>query len=65
MEDEHPLVTLEEMAKLLGIHPQTLRRLHLTGKVRSYKLSGTLLRFDPREVREDVRQENYKKRHRK
>jgi DNA-binding transcriptional MerR regulator len=58
------LVTLAEMAKMLGIHPDTLRDYHLRGIVPSYKISQRVLRFDPAEVREAIRQNNFNKKKR-
>ena len=57
-------VTLREMAKMLGIHPDTLRDYHLRGIVPSYKMSKRMLRFDPTEVREAIRQNNFNKKNR-
>jgi predicted site-specific integrase-resolvase len=56
------LVKLAEMAELLSIHPETLRGYYLSGRVRGYKLpandSRGKLRFDPDEVRADLRAGN-------
>ena len=49
------LVDLQTMADQLQIHPETLRRYYRKGRVRGYKLGHNVLRFDPREVREDLR----------
>ena len=58
------LVDLVTMAKMLGIHPDTLRDLHLKGTVRSYRIGTKLLRFSPVEVRDDIRQNNFNKKNR-
>jgi hypothetical protein len=64
MEDveDKELVDLKTMAKMLGIHPDTLRDLHLQRVVRSYRIGKKLLRFAPKEVREDIRQQKANKR---
>lgn len=43
------------MAKMLGIHPETLRKAYMRGEVRAYKIEPMVLRFDPEEVRADLR----------
>ena len=58
------LVDVFEMAKMLGLHPQTLRDLVKRDEVRAYKF-GTRWRFDPKEVREDIREREYKRKHQK
>ena len=57
------LVSLQDMAKQLDIHPETLRQLHLKGIVKAYRIGPKLLRFDPAEVRESIRQDTYKRKH--
>ena len=53
------LVDLKEMAKLLSIAPETLRGYVQRKQIRFYKLPAEQnrgeLRFDPDEVREDLR----------
>lgn len=55
------LLTLKEMADALSVHPETLRGYALSGRVRYYKLPSYdgkgELRFDPSEVRDDLRRE--------
>jgi hypothetical protein len=53
--DSDKLLSLKEMAALLGIHPETLRKAHIRGEVRAYKIKPHVLRFDPAEVRADLR----------
>jgi DNA-binding transcriptional MerR regulator len=53
-ESPKELVTLAQMARLLGVHPTTLRNYHTAEKVRSYKLGRNILRFCPAEVYEDM-----------
>jgi excisionase family DNA binding protein len=48
------MLSLVEMAAYLGIHPESLRRAYRAGRVRAYKI-GRTLRFDPLEVRADLR----------
>ena len=55
------LYGLKEMATLLGIHPETLRKAYLRGEVRAYKIEPNVLRFDPEEVRADLRAKREKK----
>jgi predicted site-specific integrase-resolvase len=53
------LISLTAMAAQLSIEPATLRRYVREGLIRAYKLPGNKkrgrLRFDPTEVREDLR----------
>jgi hypothetical protein len=53
------LVDLLTMATMLGIHPVTLRNLHLQKVIPSYRIGTKLLRFDPAEVRDAIRQNNF------
>jgi excisionase family DNA binding protein len=62
MSDEH-LVTIEEMAKQLGIAVITVRKYYRTKIIPGYKIGAKILRFDPKEVREALRQERYRKKH--
>jgi excisionase family DNA binding protein len=52
---EPKLLTLAEMAELLGIRASTLRHYVRIGKVRVYKLGRNVQRFDLKEVRADMR----------
>lgn len=63
MPDPDELVNIDEMATMLGISERTLRRFYLDGTVPAYKLGYKILRFKPKEVREAIRQANYKRRH--
>jgi predicted DNA-binding transcriptional regulator AlpA len=65
MSDDKQLVDLKRMARMLGIHPDTLRDMHLRGVIPSCRIGTKLLRFDPAEVREAIRQNNFNEKNRK
>ena len=48
------LLDADEAARRLGLHPETLRRLHRAGKIPAFKV-GKKLRFDLAEIREACR----------
>lgn len=48
------LLSAIDMGKLFDVHPETLRRLHRSGRIPGYKV-GRYLRFDPDEVREALK----------
>jgi excisionase family DNA binding protein len=52
------LKSADETALFLGIHPETLRRLHRSGRVPAY-MAGRALRFDIEEVRDALRADSH------
>lgn len=58
-----PLVSIAEVARLLGVDVRHVRRLVFEGRIPYYKW-GHLLRFDPAEVREWLRQFQHRPRRR-
>ncbi len=44
--DQPKFYTAEEMAKLLQVQPETIRRYVRTGKLRAVKLGGKFIRID-------------------
>jgi excisionase family DNA binding protein len=50
MESPHELITVSEAAKITGLDKMTIYRLARTGRLRSFKVLGTALRFDRRDV---------------
>jgi len=55
MKIESKLVTVAELALMLGLHRETIRRLAKTGKLPAYRIAGGPLRFDLVEVESDLR----------
>jgi excisionase family DNA binding protein len=48
------LLSTRDVATELGLHVETIRRLHRTGRIPAYRC-GRVYRFDPEEVREALR----------
>jgi excisionase family DNA binding protein len=48
------LLSTRDVAAELGLHVETIRRLHRTGRIPAYRC-GRVYRFDPDEVRDALR----------
>jgi len=57
MPENKTLLTYDQAAKLLNVHPVTLRRLVSAGKIPHHKIGSKAVRFNPDELMQETKVE--------